>query len=109
MHELGLTEEIVAAASEAGEGRQVTRIVLEIGKLSVVSPDAIRFCFALVAEGTAVSGAVLDIREIPGRARCRACSRELELDQPFGRCECGASDLEWLAGEELKIKELEVA
>jgi hypothetical protein len=25
------------------------------------------------------------------------------LDQPFGRCGCGSSELDWLAGDELKI------
>ena len=30
------------------------------------------------------------------------------LERPFGRCACGATDLEWLSGEELKIKEFEV-
>ena len=43
-----------------------------------------------------------------GRARCRQCAGEVTLDQPFGRCGCGCTDLEWLAGEELKVKEMEV-
>jgi hydrogenase nickel incorporation protein HypA/HybF len=30
------------------------------------------------------------------------------LERPFGRCGCGCTDLEWLSGEELKIKEMEV-
>ena len=51
----------------------------------------------------------LEIIETPGRARCRACGAGLTLDRPFGRCACGGSDLEWLSGEELKIKEMEVA
>ena len=34
---------------------------------------------------------------------------EVELDRPFGRCGCGSSDLEWLSGDELRVRELEVA
>jgi hydrogenase nickel incorporation protein HypA/HybF len=83
-------------------------VVVQIGKLSAVLPDAVRFCFDLCSEGTAVQGARLDILETPGRARCKACGTELTLDQPFGRCGCGNSDLEWLAGDELRIKEMEV-
>jgi hydrogenase nickel incorporation protein HypA/HybF len=108
MHELGIVQEIIALVTERAEGAKVTRVVLEIGKLTAVLPDAVRFCFDLCSEGTAAEGAVLEIIETPGRARCRACGAGVTLDRPFGRCACGGSDLEWLAGEELKVKEIEV-
>ena len=108
MHELGIAQEIVGIVAEQSQGARVTRVVLEIGKLSAVLPDAIRFCFDLCTEGTVVEGAQLDIIETPGTARCRQCAGKVMLDRPFGRCRCGSSDLEWLTGEELKIKEMEV-
>jgi len=109
VHELGITQEVVALVGEHCQGRQVRRVVLEIGKLSAVLPDAVRFCFDLCAEGTPAAGAELEIVVTPGRGRCRACRREVELDRPFGRCECGSTDLEWLAGDELRVRELELA
>lgn len=109
MHELGITQEIVALVSERAQGAQVRRVVVEIGKLSAVLPDAVRFCFDLCCEETVVAGAALEIREIPGRARCRACNAEVLLERPFGRCGCGNTDLEWLSGEELSIREIELA
>jgi hydrogenase nickel incorporation protein HypA/HybF len=108
MHELGIAQEVVALVVEH-EVRKVTKVVLEIGKLSAILPDAIRFCFDLCSEGTVVAGAQLEIIEVPGRARCRDCNGEVVLDRPFGRCECGGSDLEWLSGEELRVKEYEVS
>ena len=109
MHELGITQEVVAIAAEHARGRRVARVVLEVGKLSGVLPDAVRFCFGPCAEGTAVEGATLEIVETPGRARCRTCGGEVPLDRPFGQCECGSTDLEWLAGDELRVRELELA
>src|SRR3954462_1043868 len=109
MHELGIAQEIVALVSEHAHGARVTRVVLEIGKLAAILPDAVRFCFDLCAEGTVVEGADLVIIETPGLARCRACGGDVRLDRPFGRCECGSTDLEWRSGEELKIQEFEVA
>jgi hydrogenase nickel incorporation protein HypA/HybF len=109
MHELALTQEIVEIVRERAGDRRVRRVVLEIGKLSAVLPDAVRFCFDLCAEGTAAEGAVLEILEPAGRARCRACGGEVALERPFGRCACGSSDLDWISGEELKIREMEVA
>jgi len=109
MHELGITRNIVAIVREhAGEGR-VTRVTLEIGKLSAVMPDAIRFCFDICSKDTPLEGAELEIREIDGRGRCQTCGEELELLQPFGRCACGSNHVECIAGDEMNIKEMEVA
>ncbi|HEU4405964.1 MAG TPA: hydrogenase maturation nickel metallochaperone HypA [Polyangiaceae bacterium] len=109
MHELAITEQIVEAVSaRCGEGERVTRVVLEIGKLAAVVPDALRFCFDACAQGTPLEGARLEIVETPGVARCGACGGQVLLDRPFGHCGCGSSDLEWLSGEELRIREMEV-
>jgi hydrogenase nickel incorporation protein HypA/HybF len=108
MHELAVTQEIVEIASERAQGARVKRIVVEIGKLSAVLPDAVRFCFEVVAEGSPVEGAELEILETPGSARCRACAGLVALDRPFGRCSCGSTDLKWLSGEELRVKTLEL-
>jgi hydrogenase nickel incorporation protein HypA/HybF len=109
MHELGIAQEIITiVAGRAGTAR-VTRVVLEIGQHALILPDSIRFCFDLCSEGTVLEGARLEIHEIPGRARCRECGQEIALAEPFGTCGCGSTDLQWLAGDEIKIKELEVA
>ena len=108
MHEMGITLDILDIVRERAGDRRVRRVVIEIGKLSAVLPDAVRFCFDLAAEGTPAEGAVLEILEPPGRARCRACGNEVVLERPFGRCSCGSTDLEWISGEELKVREMEV-
>ena len=108
MHELGLAQQVVEICAAASGGDRITRIVLEIGRLSAVLPDAMRFCFDAATEGTVAEGAVLEIVEIPGLGRCRACGRETEMDRPFARCACGETDFELLAGDELRIKAMEV-
>jgi hydrogenase nickel incorporation protein HypA/HybF len=108
MHELGIAMEVVDAVAARAAGARVKRVVLEVGALTAVLPDALKFCFELSTQGTPIEGAALDIRELPGRARCRACAEELALLRPFGRCACGGTDLDWLAGDELRIMEVEV-
>jgi hydrogenase nickel incorporation protein HypA/HybF len=109
VHELGIVLEIVDAASERAGGRRVTRVVIEVGVLTAVLPHALRFCFEAATQGTPLEGACLEIREPPGRARCRNCGEELELLRAFGRCACGCSELDWLQGDELRITAMEVA
>jgi hydrogenase nickel incorporation protein HypA/HybF len=108
MHELGITQEIIEIAAAKAEGARVRRLVVEIGKLSAVLPDAVRFCFEVCREGTPLAEAELEIREPPGRGRCRQCGADVILERPFGRCACGNTDLEWLSGDQLRIMEMEV-
>jgi hydrogenase nickel incorporation protein HypA/HybF len=109
MHELSITRSVVAIVSEQARGRRVTRVRLEVGRLSAILPDAIRFCFDICTAGTPAAGALLEIDEIAGRACCRDCGAEVALERPAGRCPgCGTANLRVTAGEELNIKEMEV-
>jgi hydrogenase nickel incorporation protein HypA/HybF len=108
MHELGITRNIVAIVSEAAKGRKVRRVTLEVGELSGVMTDAITFCFDVVAQGTVLEGAVLDIRVIPGRARCGSCGTEFATATLYTPCACGSRHVEQLQGEELNIKTMEL-
>jgi hydrogenase nickel incorporation protein HypA/HybF len=66
MHELSIAEAIVDIAAESSGGGRVLRVVVEVGKLAAVLPDALRFSFEVVAAGTPVEGAALEIVEKPG-------------------------------------------
>ena len=55
MHEMtlmGEVREIVVQAAKVHKFKRVKRVVLEIGKLSGVQVEAMRFCFDVVMEGT---------------------------------------------------------
>jgi len=108
MHELSIGMELVRVGSERAAGRKVRRVVVEIGRLTCVMPDALSFCFDLCAQGTELEGAALEIVRVPGRAKCTACGATVELETPVGKCACGSGALEWIAGEELRLREMEV-
>ena len=108
MHELGIARNIVAIVSDAARGRKVHRVTLEVGALSGVMTDAIAFCFPVVAEGTVVEDALLDIHEIEGRARCTVCASEFAMPTLYTACSCGSRQLERLQGGELNIKTMEL-
>lgn len=108
MHELAVVESIVTAIEERVGPRRAVRLRLQVGALSGVVPDALRFCFDLCAQGTTLNGAALEIDEIPGSARCRSCGAELAIDSFLDLCRCGSADLEVQTGQELRIKEVEV-
>jgi hydrogenase nickel incorporation protein HypA/HybF len=102
MHELGIARNIVAIVGDAAKGRRVRRVTLDIGNLSGVMSDAILFCFETVAQGTVLEGAMLEIRQIEGRARCNACGLEFAADTLFKPCACGSRQFKRLQGEEFE-------
>lgn len=108
MHELAITQEIIEVVLERAGAAQVKRVTLEIGRLSCVLPDAVRSCFDACISGTPLEDTTLEIIETPGLARCTACAAQVVLERPFGRCGCGCTELEWLSGEELRIRQMEV-
>lgn len=108
MHELSLTRRLVDIAGERADGARVLRVRLEIGRLSGVMAEAIRFCFDVCAEGTALDGAALEIVELPGSGRCPDCGQLAEMEALFDRCRCGGA-LDCIGGDELRLKEMEIA
>jgi hydrogenase nickel incorporation protein HypA/HybF len=109
VHELGLVQELVAVVSERFKDDEVTKVVVEVGALAAVLPDALTFAFEACREGAGLARATLEVRRVPGVARCRACAAPLELDGPLGACACGSTDLEWLDGQSLRLLAVEVA
>lgn len=82
---------------------------LEIGRLSGVVPDAVRFCFDVVTAGTPLQGACIDIVEPPGSAHCLDCDGVFETDDLILLCACGSANVKVVGGDQLLIKTVEVA
>ena len=107
MHELSIARNIVAIVCERAGVTPVKRVTLEVGALSGVMAEAIAFCFPIVAEGTACAGALLEIREIAARARCRTCGADFAQPRLGAPCPCGSRENDRTAGGELNVKEME--
>ncbi len=108
MHELALGQSIVDMIVECAQREgigAVTRVVVEVGAATAVEPEALRFCFDVVAEQTALKGAELVVDTIAVRARCRRCAGEYAPETWTAPCpHCGGFDPELLAGRELRVK-----
>jgi hydrogenase nickel incorporation protein HypA/HybF len=109
MHELAIAESIVRISSDHANGRQVTKIWLKVGHLRQIVPSALTFSFELVAQGTPVEAAELEIEQIPAIGLCQGCETESQLKEFPLQCQaCGSFDLTILRGEELFVESLEL-
>ena len=109
MHELSIVQGVVEICESAAAGKRVLAVVMEIGALSNVMPDAIEFCFEACTKDTLLDGARLVIDRTPGKAHCRECAAEFTVRAYYEKCPaCGGHKVDILSGEELRVKELEV-
>jgi hydrogenase nickel incorporation protein HypA/HybF len=110
VHELGLSEGLLATVVGVAGDRPVSRVRVSIGALQRVVPDSLEFGFRLVSEGTCAATAALEIVHLPVRARCGACGAESTGDeQPVVCFACGAGAIELLGGGEVLLDEVELA
>jgi hydrogenase nickel incorporation protein HypA/HybF len=108
MHELSITQSVVDAVCERAAGRIVHRVTVQVGALTAVVPDAMRFCFDLVTEGTVVAGAELEIDRRAAAVHCHDCGADFEPPDLILLCPCGSADVVVTAGRELQILSMEV-
>ncbi len=113
MHEMGIAMQIVEIAASSipddMKNAPVERINLKIGKMAAVVPESLRFCFEIVARDTPVSGAVLNIEEIPVIARCGKCNIKWVVTGAVFTCKkCKNSSIDIISGRELDIVSIEI-
>jgi hydrogenase nickel incorporation protein HypA/HybF len=112
MHEMSLCEgirQVIEDQARSHEISAVKRVRVEIGKFSGVEKPALEFAFDVVMRGSVAEGAVLEMIDLPGRAMCYDCIKEVDIDDRLAPCpDCGGGRLMPVAGDEMKIKDLEV-
>jgi len=110
MHELSVCEAIAGAVNRHAEGQPVTSVLVRIGHLRQIVPDALTFSWLMMTTGTDLEGSVLEIESVPATVSCNACGVETTLDMPIVACaECFSRDVTLLTGEEFAVVSLELA
>jgi len=112
MHEMSLAEGIRGIVEETAQAQgfaRVNAVVLEVGALSSVEVEALRFCFEVVMQGTLAEGARLDIETVPGAGWCMPCGKTVPIAALYEACpECGSYQVQATGGTEMRVKALDV-
>lgn len=113
MHELSVTENILAIAEKharkAGATR-VTDIHIVIGQLSSIVDDSVQFYWDMISEGTLCTGAKLHFSRKPAQMHCRACQHTFTLirGELIPCPKCSSMDLRIVSGEEFFLDSIEI-
>lgn len=112
MHEMTLAEQMLQIIEEAAVVQnftQVRTVWMEVGRLSCVEKEALRFCFTAITDGTIARQAKLEFIDIKGWGRCAQCECEMDINTLYDACPaCGSYAIRIIAGDEMRIRELEV-
>ncbi len=112
MHEVSICEGILGVIEDQARTHGFTavrRITLEIGAFAGVEQAALRFGFDAVMRGSVAEGALLEIIDLPGRARCYDCEDVVDIMDRLACCpRCGGERLLPEGGGEMRIKDMEV-
>lgn len=119
MHELSMADAIVKTAvdvAEKNDAQEITEVTIEIGSLTLLNPEQLKFMIEVLSENTLLEGAEIIIEEIPIEIKCRSCdfigempSDDLDHFVPIVNCpQCEGQDLEITKGRECNVKTIKI-
>jgi len=110
LHEISLLEnvrEILQEHAKTQHFKQVKQVTLEIGQLSCVEPEALRFGFDAVMKGSLAENAKLLITKLDGLGLCEQCKNQIPIKTLYEPCSlCGNPFVTITQGNEMRIKDL---
>lgn len=121
MHEISIAGAIIDSVldcAKKNDAKKVEEIFIEVGELTALNPDQLKFIFETITRGTVAEGAKYDIQVIKPQINCRKCSyngnieffEKLHFFLPVIKCpDCGDSDLEIVAGRECCVKKIRIS
>lgn len=108
MHELGIAQaalkHVLTQAERAG-AKRVDCIVLRLGALAGVDPEALRFAFDAILPSSAAAGARVELEPVAAVAKCRNCGHNYtpETETLFECPHCHGFGAELVQGRELDL------
>jgi hydrogenase nickel incorporation protein HypA/HybF len=111
VHEMGITQGILASSFEAAENagaERITEIRISVGELTEVVDFALQFAFEALTPGTMAEGATLVVNHVGARSHCNDCGTDYDHDRFQMICPaCGSLSVTLLQGRELRIDSIE--
>ena len=115
MHELQVTESILAIALKHATANRVEKILsiqLRVGELSDLENEWIQKYFDYLSKDTIADGAILKIERTPVAMKCGNCSNSFTINvkemKEINCPQCGDKRCTLTSGREYYIKDMEV-
>jgi hydrogenase nickel incorporation protein HypA/HybF len=110
MHEMSIAANILKISEEESakaENKKIEKICLQVGRLSGVVTESLRFALEVSKNESVLQNAEIVIDEIPGKLHCLLCDSYFESNDFFTCCpNCGLHKFDIVSGKELTIKSI---
>ncbi len=119
MHELSMAQAIVDTVLDAAEknnAEEIVEVTIEIGMLTMLNPEQLKFLLGVITEDTLLENAEIIIEDVPVEIECKNCEFE-GLANTDGSdhylaivlCpECGERNVEIIKGRECNVKNIKI-
>lgn len=120
MHEFSTMQNIVSVVIDEAKkmgAKEINKVIIEVGELTFLGEEQMKFAFDLLKEGTIAENAELVIRKTKAKIKCK-CGYEgeiryMEKDEfhiifPIINCPVCGGEAEILEGRECRVKSMEV-
>ena len=119
MHELSMAQAImdtVLDAAEKNDAQDVLEVTIEIGQLTMLNSEQLKFLLDVIIEGTLLENSEIFIEEIPVEIKCQSCDFMGKANTEGSDhyltiviCpECGGRNLEITKGRECNVKNIRI-
>jgi hydrogenase nickel incorporation protein HypA/HybF len=121
MHEISIAGAIIESVLDAAKKNnaiKVNEVFIEIGELTAINPDQLRFIFETITQGSVAKGAYFNISIIKPSIRCKKCSyngiiesfEKLHFFIPVIKCpQCDETDVDIITGRECCVKKIKIS
>lgn len=121
MHEISIAGAIVDAVidtAKKNDAKKVDEVFLEIGELTALNTDQLKFIFETITKGTVAEDAKYNIEVIHPLIECKKCQykgpieyfEKLHFFLPAIKCpDCGETDVDIIAGRECCVRKIKIS
>ncbi len=103
-------------AAEKNQAEEILEVTIEVGKLTMLNPEQLRFLLDVLAENTLLEGAEVIIEEVPVEIKCHSCdyTGSTDLDDSdhylmIVKCpKCDERNIEIISGQECNVKNIRI-
>jgi len=119
LHELSMADAIIKTvidAAEKNDAIKVLEVTIEIGELTLLNPEQIKFILGVLSEDTILEGAKFNIELVPAKIECSCgyngsitADDKLDHYNPLILCpSCSKGDFKIIDGRECNIKNIKI-
>jgi hydrogenase nickel incorporation protein HypA/HybF len=100
---------IVLNEAQRNGATKVKIVRIRAGELRGIVRDQLAFFFDFITKDTLAEGSVLEVEQVPIKAKCKSCEHVFMVQNYEFLCpECTSKDVDVIEGLELAVKEIEV-